>query len=399
MPLTSMRDIDLGDALAQAIEMEKAFWVLHGRLGDSHRALTNLVCSLDRRWLGSPSEDRCHALAHVSSDPLEESYAALWELAQTRFPGPAEREAAFENYFARHRHLFVEGDPIGERLGVRDLREDPLEARALLERFAVPSEAASFRDQRVMQASRVKELETQVFSGLGRVWRGIFAHVLGLARRYAPTRKAGESAILGCRLVQQDIILEAGRRMAAQGLMAAPAEAFHLTHVQLSDWLAGREARDALVRTILKEKASERRWWRYSPPDRIEARAGIVADAADYSVDIRLTGQPISPGVATGTARLINTLGEATSIVPGEILLCHKPLFELTPLFDMAAAVVTETGNLLDHAGVLAREYGIPAVFGVKGLTEHIRNGDELRVDANRGVVERIQPEIDWLDY
>ena len=104
----------------------------------------------------------------------------------------------------------------------------------------------------------------------------------------------------------------------------------------------------------------------------------------------------MAPGVASGPARLITTLAEATNLIPGEVLVCHEALFEMIPLFEMASAIVAETGGPLDHASVLAREYGIPAVFGVEGATRRLRNGDTLYVDANRGLVARQLPEVYW---
>jgi pyruvate,water dikinase len=53
--------------------------------------------------------------------------------------------------------------------------------------------------------------------------------------------------------------------------------------------------------------------------------------------------------------------------------------------------VVTETGGVLSHAAVISREYGIPAVLGVPGATEAIRDGDSIRVDGRRGTVEILE--------
>jgi pyruvate,water dikinase len=45
----------------------------------------------------------------------------------------------------------------------------------------------------------------------------------------------------------------------------------------------------------------------------------------------------------------------------------------------------------LSHAAVVAREYGVPTVVNVVGATRAIRTGDALRVDGDRGVVERVR--------
>ena len=58
-----------------------------------------------------------------------------------------------------------------------------------------------------------------------------------------------------------------------------------------------------------------------------------------------------------------------------------------TPLFPRAAAVVMEVGGAMCHAAVVARELGIPAVFGVAGATQVLRDGERVIVDGETGVV------------
>ena len=58
-----------------------------------------------------------------------------------------------------------------------------------------------------------------------------------------------------------------------------------------------------------------------------------------------------------------------------------------TPLFINAASLVLEVGGALTHGAVVAREYGIPAVVGVRQATHKIRSGQRLRVDGNRGMI------------
>lgn len=58
-----------------------------------------------------------------------------------------------------------------------------------------------------------------------------------------------------------------------------------------------------------------------------------------------------------------------------------------TPLFSMAAGVVTDIGGVLSHGSIVAREYGIPAVLGTGSATKRIRTGDLVTVDGDRGAV------------
>ena len=52
-----------------------------------------------------------------------------------------------------------------------------------------------------------------------------------------------------------------------------------------------------------------------------------------------------------------------------------------------ASAVVMETGGLLSHGAIVAREFGVPAVGGVLDATRRIRSGDRLHVDGSNGTV------------
>ncbi len=105
-----------------------------------------------------------------------------------------------------------------------------------------------------------------------------------------------------------------------------------------------------------------------------------------------LHGIACGSGTVTGRARLVGTRGAgAADLEPGEILVLRAPDVGLAPLFMMSAGVVAELGGPLSHGGVVAREYGVPAVVGVRGLVASVRNGERLRVDGDRGVVERLE--------
>jgi pyruvate,water dikinase len=95
----------------------------------------------------------------------------------------------------------------------------------------------------------------------------------------------------------------------------------------------------------------------------------------------------VSPGVAEGRARVILDAYDDTEIEPGEVLVAPVTDAPWTPLFIPAAAVVVEMGGILSHAATVAREFGIPAVSGVKDATRIIKTGQKIRVDGNTGTV------------
>jgi pyruvate,water dikinase len=99
-------------------------------------------------------------------------------------------------------------------------------------------------------------------------------------------------------------------------------------------------------------------------------------------------GQAASPGLIRGPARIIHTLADAGRLQPGDILVTVTTLPPWTPLFGRAAAVITESGGILSHAAIVAREYGIPAVVGVAGATNLIQDGQVIEVNGTTGTIQ-----------
>ncbi|MFC5822144.1 PEP/pyruvate-binding domain-containing protein [Nonomuraea harbinensis] len=100
-----------------------------------------------------------------------------------------------------------------------------------------------------------------------------------------------------------------------------------------------------------------------------------------------LTGTPGSHGTVTGTARIVRGPGDFARVRPGDILVCPFTDPAWTPLLRIAAGVVTETGGVLSHAAIVAREHAIPAVLGVRDATGSLRDGAVITVDGTGGTV------------
>ncbi len=104
-----------------------------------------------------------------------------------------------------------------------------------------------------------------------------------------------------------------------------------------------------------------------------------------------LRGHAGSPGVVRGVARVARSLTEAQNARRGEILVAPMTAPSWTPLFGTVAGVVTDTGGVLSHSAVVAREYGIPAVVGTLRATSVIRDGQLIEVDGRAGTVHLVQ--------
>jgi pyruvate,water dikinase len=101
-----------------------------------------------------------------------------------------------------------------------------------------------------------------------------------------------------------------------------------------------------------------------------------------------LKGSAGSPGIAEGKARVIRSADKVDQIQPGEILVCPVTAPAWGPIFSKVKGLVTDTGGVMAHAAIIAREYGIPAVVGTGSGTSTIKTGDLIRIDGSEGIVE-----------
>jgi len=114
--------------------------------------------------------------------------------------------------------------------------------------------------------------------------------------------------------------------------------------------------------------------------EKLKAWAGVAEKV--------LRGSAGSPGVAEGKARVVRTADKADLIQEGEILVCPTVAPAWGPIFSKVKGVVTDTGGVMAHSAIIAREYGIPAVVGTGTGTSQIKTGDRIRIDGSEGVVE-----------
>jgi len=103
-----------------------------------------------------------------------------------------------------------------------------------------------------------------------------------------------------------------------------------------------------------------------------------------------LKGMIAQPGKALGRVKVINVPGEFEKMKQGDILVAPMTRPEYLPLMKIAGAIVTDEGGVTCHAAIVSRELGIPCIIGTQVATEVLKDGDEVEVDANLGVIRKI---------
>jgi pyruvate,water dikinase len=391
-PFSELGPADLAGVLAEIMALHNAFWEESGLVARVDRVLTRLLTRVHRRWLGSDGQD-LDLLLWTGEDAWAQAAEQLSELAAATYPDEQAHQDAQRAFFASHRHHFVPGEILAPW---RDLAAIA-PSRALLEEAWSARQAgeASEPPERQERLAARDQALAEILARLGRLRGKGYMWLLGLGRRYRTLARDSHAPVALCRVLESDIVGEVGRRLRQAALVDACQEASLFTCRELLDWLQGRMANDAAARLAAERRAALRRWARYAPPERIEPPTDAALEV-EGAPNQKLTGRAICAGKVVGKARVIRSSGEASQALPGEVLVCHELPFELTPLFSVVSGVVAEGGDLLDHVSVLAREYGVPTVFGVEDATRRIQTGDTLDVDATHGIVVRRLPEPDW---
>ncbi|WHT17578.1 PEP/pyruvate-binding domain-containing protein [Crossiella sp. CA-258035] len=176
-----------------------------------------------------------------------------------------------------------------------------------------------------------------------------------------------------------------GDELAERGVLAAAEDVFFLDLAETRAAVSG--AAGELRARIEQRRAEYQRESRRRQVPKLLLSDGTEPAESVAGQDGGLRGTGASPGTVTGPARVVfDPVG--AKIAPGDVLVAPSTDPGWTPLFLTAAGVVLETGGVNSHGAVVAREYGIPAVVGVSGVTGKITDGQTVTVDGTAGVVK-----------
>ena len=345
-----------------------------------------------------------------------ETDRALWELAQEARARPAVAEALSHGTAAAaldaldhspEGRAWRDGFNVflgeyGDRAQAMDLcaptwREEPAFALENVRRY-LAADAADPEGQRDRLRAEADEL---VEAARGRIadpgLRAAFDHALEAARAAWPLEE--DHAFYIDQRSLAGATRRAFQRLAAdlvgQGRLADVEDVWYLDFDALRDGIAGED---------LTARAAEGRH-RFAADSLLEAPPilGVPPDPsapADPGLskffgkpgppDVEgavLRGSAGSRGRVEGVARVVRSLDELHRVQPGEIMVCRSTTPPWTPIFASIAGLVTDTGGVLAHGAIVAREYAIPAVMGTKIGTQMIQDGQRITVDGDAGEV------------
>jgi phosphoenolpyruvate synthase/pyruvate phosphate dikinase len=161
------------------------------------------------------------------------------------------------------------------------------------------------------------------------------------------------------------------------------------------DFVSGSYARAEYKAEIAKRKdgvtvlfSNEEIIFEYGDVAEKKAQALDLFDKITTSNELR--GSTAYPGKVRGIVRVLHNEDDFSPFNEGEILVTSMTRPEFVPLMKRAAAVITDEGGVTCHAAIIARELKLPCIIGTRQATRVLRDGDLVELDAEKGIVRRI---------
>jgi len=181
----------------------------------------------------------------------------------------------------------------------------------------------------------------------------------------------------------RNMYLELGERLENEGRLATPKDIFYLYDEEIRAVFDGPGQDRDLQRLVEQRKQEIEAYQDIALPSIIY---GEQAPPVKITKEAVLYGTATSRGYYSGRVKVIRGIGDFPKLKDGDVLVMPFSDVGWTPLFAKAGAVIAESGGMLSHSSIIAREYQIPAVVSVKGA---LRLEDDMlvSVDGFRGEV------------
>ena len=302
------------------------------------------------------------------------------ELAGQRGTWPPVLATGLGAFLAAHgRRAVAEID-----LGLPRWSDDPTHLLGVLANYVRLDDAGRAPD--VVFARSAAEAEAMIDSLAARAGglRGrVVAVALHRARDLVGLRELPKYWLVTVLAAARAELAAVGADLASRGRLETGDDVFFLS--------LGEAREDVDRRAVVRERrATYERELRRRHVPRIVLSDGTEPEAlgtTDAPPDGALTGVPASAGTVTGRVRVI-TDPQGARLEPGDVLVCPSTDPGWTPLFLTAGGLVMEMGGSNSHGAVVAREYGLPAVVGVRDAVARLTGVAEVRVDGTSGRVE-----------
>ena len=218
-----------------------------------------------------------------------------------------------------------------------------------------------------------------------------FERLLALARRIGgitETHNYWIDRMAQARL--RTFAMRVGARLAREGVIECGADVLYLRRAEIPDLLLSPEDRRGLV---AERRADHERWRKVKPPAKVgkpstdESSGRFSGERFAKEDEAIVRGTGASAGIIRGPARVVLGPDDFERVRPGDIIIAPSSNPSWVALFTIAGGLVTDTGGVLSHAAVVAREFALPAIVGTGDATTRITDGQTVELDGTTGYV------------
>ncbi|NIO68332.1 MAG: hypothetical protein GTN71_04585, partial [Anaerolineae bacterium] len=373
----------LWQVIEQAQELNRKLLALH-RWSLTHADLTyTLLRKLATAWLGEKQGTGvCAALVLGLPNKSLEVDRELQKLAQVL---PEDYQAALAAFLARYGHRSFSLDIYRPNFAA-----DPAQVTKLVESLLEGKTELDIEDGARQREAAYNQVRKVVRKGVaGRLKMAVFDHVLGLARRYMPLREDQRFYWQKTLAAMRELFLLIGDRLVAEGLLKDRVEVFFATKDEVEAYVKSRGEFPAREVGNRKSKFQHLQGQHELAPH-LTYPAFLVGNRPLEVLERReqvLVGRPVSPGLRRGPVKVVGTPRQFSKVQAGDIMVTKSPDPGWTPIFGLLGGLIMESGGQLSHGAVVAREYGLPAVAGIAGVTQLLHDGQVVLLDGLSGTV------------
>jgi len=225
------------------------------------------------------------------------------------------------------------------------------------------------------------------------VLKPVFKYLYKKAAYFSGERENLKQAFIKAHSELKKHLLNTGRLLQNDGILKRRDDILFLRHEEIKKYIQDIPVKDAIISELDIRRANRSRFIREEHPARMMQIGELWRPVYDEGPagDDDLKGIGCSAGIVEGRACIILNDSQFSRLKQGDVLIAPSTNPGWTPLFVVAAAVVTEIGGALSHGAIIAREYGIPMVAAVKKATIKIKDGDRVRVNGHTGLVHILE--------
>jgi len=232
-----------------------------------------------------------------------------------------------------------------------------------------------------------KKLQEFTSQGIGKLppVRFIVIRLIEASRKYSVFRENSHFYLTQAMTVFSTLFRQIGNRLVRRGLLERENDIMYLNFFEVKSLLYDLYSAQKISKLELEEKIVSRKQKQKRRQNRWKTRnKSLEFSGADV-----LKGIGASTGVVTGNCKVITDPSQFSCLCPGDIMVAEYTNPAWTPVFSFIGGLVVEFGSTVSHAAIIAREYGIPAVMGVAGVTRILQNGELITIDGSQGLIQR----------